>query len=61
MKKHFLFDINGVGPILVERIYAKYNSIEPLAKLSLQQISKDLSIRIDLAKEIQSLTKEFYN
>ena len=61
MKKHFLFDINGVGPKIVERIYAKYNSIEPIAKLSLQQISKDLSINIDLAKEIQSLTKEFYN
>ena len=61
MKKHFLFDINGVGPKIVERIYAKYNSIEPIAKLSLQQISKDLSIKIDLAKEIQSLTKEFYN
>ena len=25
------------------------------------QIIKDLSIKIDLAKEIQSLTKEFYN
>ena len=61
MKKHFLFDINGVGPKIVERIYARYNSIEPIAKLSLQQISKDLSINIDLAKEIQSLTKEFYN
>ena len=61
MKKHFLFDINGVGPKIVERIYTKYNSLEPIAKLSLQQISKDLSIKIDLAKEIQSLTKEFYN
>ena len=61
MYKRQLFDINGVGPKIVERIYAKYNSIEPIAKLSLQQISKDLSIKIDLAKEIQSLTKEFYN
>jgi excinuclease ABC subunit C len=61
MKKHFLYDIKGVGPKIVERIYAKYNSIEPLAKLSLQELSEDLGIKIDLAKEIQSLTKEFYN
>ena len=61
MKQHFLFDINGVGPGIVQRIYDKYNSIEPLAQLSPDQISADLKIKTELAKEIQSLTKEIYN
>ena len=61
LKQHFLFDINGVGPKIVQRIYDKYKSVEPLTKLSSDQISSDLKIKNELAQEIQSLTKEIYN
>ena len=61
MKQHFLFDINGVGPKIVQRIYDKYKSIEPLVELTPDQISSDLKIKNELAQEIQSLTKEIYN
>ena len=61
MKQHFLFDISGVGPKTVEKIYSKYNSIKPLAELSIDQISTDLKIKSELAQAIQSLTKEIYN
>jgi excinuclease ABC subunit C len=61
LKQHFLFDINGVGPKIVQRIYDKYKSVEPLTKLSSDKISSDLKIKNELAQEIQSLTKEIYN
>ena len=61
MKQHFLFDIAGVGPKIVQRIYDKYKSIEPLVELTPDQISSDLKIKNELAQEIQSLTKEIYN
>ena len=61
MKQHFLFDINGVGPKIVQRIYDQYKSIKPLAELTPDQISLDLKIKIELAQEIHSLTKEIYN
>ena len=61
MKKHFLFDIKGIGPKTVQKIYEKYTSLRSLVELSAQDISKDLNIKLELAKEIQSLTKELYN
>ena len=53
MKQHFLFDVNGVGPKIVQRIYDQYKSIKPLAELTPDQISLDLKIKIELAQEIQ--------
>ena len=61
MKKHFLYDIKGVGPKTIKNIYQEYRSLRSLVELSPLQISKDLGIKLELAKEIQSLTKEFYN
>jgi Nuclease subunit of the excinuclease complex len=61
LKKHFLFDVKGVGPKTVQKIYQKYTSLRSLAELSDLKISKDLSIKLELAKEIQSLIKELYN
>tara|TARA_Y100001934_G_C12339213_1_gene769260 strand:- start:21 stop:1766 length:1746 start_codon:yes stop_codon:yes gene_type:complete len=61
LKKHFLFDIKGVGPKTVQKIYQKYTSLRSLARLSDLKISKDLNIKLELAKEIQSLIKELYN
>ncbi len=61
MKKHFLYGIKGVGPKTVENIYNKYQSLRPLANLSIDKISKDLGIKPEVAKEIQSHTKEIYN
>ena len=61
MKKHFLFDIKGIGPKTVQKIYEKYASLRSLVELSAQDISKDLNIKLELAKEIQTLTKELYN
>tara|TARA_Y100000816_G_C25923333_1_gene481482 strand:- start:293 stop:805 length:513 start_codon:yes stop_codon:yes gene_type:complete len=61
MKKHFLFDIKGVGPKTIKNIYQEYRSLRSLIELSPLQISKDLGIKLELVKEIQSLTKEFYN
>ena len=61
MKKHFLYGIKGVGPKTVEKIYNKYQSLRPLANLSIDKISKDLGVKPEVAKEIQSHTKEIYN
>jgi len=61
LKKHFLFDIKGVGPKTVQKIYQKYTSLRSLARLPDLKISKDLNIKLELAKEIQSLIKELYN
>ena len=61
MKKHFLFDIKGIGPKTVQKIYEKYASLRSLVELSARDISKDLNIKLELAKEIQTLTKELYN
>ncbi len=61
MKKHFLLDIKGVGPKTIQRIYEKYTSLKSLLKLTDLQISETLSIKLELAKEIQSHIKELYN
>ncbi len=61
MKKHFLFDIKGIGPKTVQKIYQKYSSLTLLVKLPAMKIAEDLGIKLELAKEIQSLTKELYN
>ena len=51
----------GLLPIVTKRIYEKYTSLKSLLELTDSQISETLSIKLELAKEIQSHIKELYN
>ena len=57
---HFLQDIKGIGPKTINKIYKKIGSIENIGKLEVDNISRQLGIRKDLAKKLQTSVKEIY-
>ena len=61
LKQHFLLDIKGVGPKIVQKIYKEFKSLKPIANLEIKEISKTISINEDLAKKIQKAIKGIYN
>ena len=61
LKKHFLLDLKGVGPKIVQKIYQEFKSLKPLAHLETKEISQTISINEDLAKKIQKAIKGIYN
>ena len=61
LKQHFLLDLKGVGPKIVQKIYKEFKSLKPLANLGIKDISKTISINQDLAKKIQKAIKGIYN
>jgi len=61
LKQHFLLDLKGVGPKIVQKIYKEFKSLKPLAHLEIKEISKTISINEDLAKKIQKAIKGIYN
>ena len=61
LKQHFLLDLKGVGPKIVQKIYKEFKSLKPIADLEIKEISKTISINEDLAKKIQKAIKGIYN
>ena len=61
LKQHFLLDLKGVGPKIVQKIYKEFKSLKPIANLEIKKISKTISINEDLAKKIQKAIKAIYN
>jgi len=61
LKQHFLLDLKGVGPKIVQKIYKEFKSLKPLAHLEIKEISQIISINEDLAKKIQKAIKGIYN
>ena len=61
LKQHFLLDLKGVGPKIVQKIYKEFKSLKPLAHLEIKEISQTISINEDLAKKIQKAIKGIYN
>ena len=61
LKQHFLLDLKGVGPKIVQKIYKEFKSLKPLANLEIKEISQTISINEDLAKKIQKAIKGIYN
>ena len=61
LKQHFLLDLKGVGPKIVQKIYKEFKTLKPLANLEVKEISKTISINEDLAKKIQKAIKGIYN
>ena len=61
LKQHFLLDLKGVGPKIVQKIYKEFKSLKPIANLEIKEISKTISINEDLAKKIQKAIKGIYN
>ena len=61
LKQHFLLDLKGVGPKMVQKIYKEFKSLKPIANLEIKEISKTISINEDLAKKIQKAIKGIYN
>ena len=61
LTKHFLQDIDGIGPKTIDKIYKNYVTLENLTKYSAKEVSEELGLNIKIAKKIQTSLEEIYN
>ena len=61
LTKHFLQDIDGIGPKTIDKIYKNYVTLENLTKYSAKEVSEELGLNIKIAKKIQTFLEEIYN
>ena len=61
LTKHFLQDIDGIGPKTIDKIYKNYVTLENLTKYSAKEVSEELGLNIKIAEKIQTSLEEIYN